>query len=57
DTAAATATDSKLGRLRFFTTHVRRTMARMRDARGGGEPLSMPQLALLEEHIATSITP
>ena len=32
-------------------------MDRMRDARSGRNPLSMPQLALLEEHIATSITP
>ena len=57
DTVAETATDSKLGSLRFFITHVRRTMARMRDARSGRDPLSMPQLALLEKHIATSITP
>lgn len=32
-------------------------MARMRDARSGRDPLSMPQLALLEEHIAASIAP
>lgn len=50
-------TDSRLGRLRFFTTHVRRTMTRIQDARSGLDPLSMPQLALLEDHIATSITP
>ncbi|CAM9491425.1 unnamed protein product [Ectocarpus sp. 8 AP-2014] len=57
DDSGKAGTDSKLGRLRFFTTHVRRTMARMRDARSGRDPLSMSQLALLEEHIATSITP
>ncbi|CAN0281888.1 unnamed protein product, partial [Ectocarpus fasciculatus] len=57
DDSGKAGTDTKLGRLRFFTTHVRRTMARMRDARSGRDPLSMSQLALLEEHIATSITP
>ena len=57
DTEAEAAIESKLSRLRFFTTHVRQTMARMRDARSGRDPLSMPQLALLEEHIATCITP
>ncbi|CAN0553665.1 unnamed protein product, partial [Ectocarpus sp. 12 AP-2014] len=54
DDSGKAGTDSKLGRLRFFTTHVRRTMARIRDARSGRDPLSMSQLALLEEHIATA---
>eukprot|EP00903_Cladosiphon_okamuranus_P013346 g12439.t1 len=56
DGGAAEA-NPKMVKLRFFTSHVRRTMARMRDARSGRDPLSMPQLALLEEHIATSIAP
>ncbi|CAM9520163.1 unnamed protein product, partial [Ectocarpus sp. 6 AP-2014] len=54
DDSGKAGTDSKLGRLRFFTTHVRRTMARIRDARSGRDPMSMSQLALLEEHIATA---
>lgn len=53
----AANTDSKLGRLRFFTNHVSRTMDRMQAARSGSDPLSMLQLALLEEHIETSIIP
>lgn len=55
--ADAAETDSKLGKLRLFTTHVRRTMTRMRAARSGRDPLSIPQLALLEEHITTFILP
>lgn len=54
---STTEADSRLIRLQFFTSHVKRTMERMRAARTGRDPLSMPQLALLEEHIVTSIMP
>ncbi|CAM9288934.1 unnamed protein product, partial [Pylaiella littoralis] len=57
DSGSTAETELNLGKLRFFTNHVRLTMTRMRDARSGRDPLSMPQLILLEEHIATSIAP